>query len=535
MKINIIFYILLSFTFTLLPACNSGGSNVETNIVPKVNEIEAAKGQLAISATMNLIWEPGNEKVAEIANQFSDFIVQNTNIKQVNFNQAYDNSATKVSFQLINEEQSVNLEGYQLVIDEKGVVVSANSEIGLFYGTQSLKQILIDDSLQNKLPFLRITDAPSFGYRGMMLDVSRHFFTIAEVKTMLDLMAFYKLNTLHWHLTDDQGWRVEIDKYPLLTEIGSYRNETIVDKNFDPFIGDGISHSGFYTQAEIRDIVKYAQARYITIIPEIDMPGHMQAAIAAYPELACTDGPFEVSTRWGVHKDILCPKDITFTFLEDVLIEVMSLFPGRYVHIGGDEVPITRWQQSEVAQAFINANGLKDEHELQGYFYERMEQFLSQHGRQAIGWDEIQEKGIENATTITAWRDISFAKTAVRTGHQVILNTTDSTYFNYYQDDPASEPLAQCCMVTLKDVYNIQLLYTDLSEQENELIIGAQGSLWTEFIKTNTHLQYMLLPRMLALSEALWTNEANKNWSQFQQKLDKHYVYFDKNAINYHH
>jgi len=366
-----------------------------------------------------------------------------------------------------------------------------------------------------------------------MLDVSRHFFSVEEIKRTLDLMAFYKLNTFHWHLTDDQGWRIEIEQYPLLTDIGSFREETIVEKNFDPYIGDGIPHTGFYSQDDIREIVQYAQERYITVIPEIDMPGHMQAALAAYPELACTDGPFDVSTRWGVHKDIMCPSEVTFEFIENVLLEVMELFPSEYIHIGGDEVPTTRWKNSELAQQVIHENNLLTEHDLQGYFYERVANFLKSNNRAAIGWDEIIEKNISTQTTVMAWRDLEFAENAAKLGHQVILTPSDFTYLNYYQDNQSTEPLAQCCMITLEKAYDFSLDLVGLTKEEQSLVLGGQASLWSEYIKTQAHLEYMMLPRMLALSEVLWTNAELHDLSKLKEKLPRHFSFFEKIDVNF--
>lgn len=470
-------------------------------------------------------------KMLSIAHQFISTLDNNFSLNFSLVNETELSSEDSAIYLRLTDEFD-DVEQYELSVDNNSVVISAGTYQGLFYGIQTFYQLL-NGSTESKIAPLTINDKPQFGYRGMMLDVSRHFFTVEEVKTMLDLMAFYKFNTFHWHLTDDQGWRIEIKQYPLLADIGSYRSETILEKNFDPFIGDGIPHSGFYTQTEIKDIVQYAQERFITVIPEIDLPGHMQAALAAYPELACTEGPFDVSTRWGVHNNILCPSDETFAFLEGVLSEVITLFPSELIHIGGDEVPTTRWKQSDVAQAFIQEHNLNNEHELQGYFYRRMEQFLAQKNRKTIGWDEIQEKSLTSPTTIMAWRGEDKAIDAVKFGHSVIMATPSYTYLNYYQGDRETEPLAQCCYVPLGEVYKFDLTLDGVTLEQQKLVLGAQGNMWSEYIKTNQHLQYMMLPRMLALSEVLWSKKETRNFDVFKERLIPQFDYFDRLGINY--
>ncbi len=363
--------------------------------------------------------------------------------------------------------------------------------------------------------------------------MARWFYPPEFIKKLIDLQALYKLNTLQLHLTDDQGWRLEIKQYPRLTQVGAWRKETMVANNFEPYIGDGRPHGGFYTQEQIRDLVAYASARHVTIIPEIEMPGHAGAALAAYPELSCTGGPFEVSPIWGVHQDIFCPSEQTFRFLEHVLLEVMQLFPSAYIHIGGDEVPKDRWKESPVAQEVIRREGLAGEEELQSYFIGRIEKFLSQHGRRIIGWDEILEGGIPPEATVMSWRGDAGGIAAARQGHDVIMAPNSHTYFDYYQGDPAAEPLAIGGFVPLDSVYEFQVVPDELSTAEAAHVIGAEGCLWTEYIPNSSLAEYMLLPRMLALSEALWSPNEARSWGSFAARLPGQFARLDALGFQY--
>jgi hexosaminidase len=377
---------------------------------------------------------------------------------------------------------------------------------------------------------MNIIDKPQFSYRGLMLDVSRHFFTVEEIKKTLEIMSLYKLNTFHWHLTDDQGWRIEIEKYPLLTEIGSYRSETMVEKNFDPYVGDGVAHSGFYTQSEVKDIVAYANERFITVVPEIDLPGHMSAAIAAYPELGCNNDAINVPTYWGVFSNILCPKDKTFNFLEDVLLEVIALFPSKKIHLGGDEVPQWVWQKNEQTQDFIEKNVLAGESGLHHYFFQRMATFLVAQNRQAIGWDDLLGKGNLVNTSIMVWQNTNQLTLAAKQNVDVIMSPSEFSYFNYYQGDHDKEPLAQCCSLPIEKVYQLSAFIDGLSRAEQLRIIGIQANVWTEYIKNQAQLEYMLMPRMMALSEVAWTEPKNARWDLFEQNYIAHFAfinYFD--------
>jgi hexosaminidase len=439
---------------------------------------------------------------------------------------------------------AVNAEAYRLRVDPTAVVLSAATPAGIFYATQTLRQLLpvevegglAGDGLVDgwSIPAVEIADAPRFRYRGMHLDVGRHMFPVEFIKKYLDLLALYKLNTFHWHLTEDQGWRIEIEKYPRLTEIGAYRRETILEKNFEPFVGDGVPYGGFYTQEEIRDVVAYAAERHITVIPEIEMPGHSLAALAAYPELACTEGPFEVGTRWGVYDDVYCPSEATFAFLEDVLTEVLELFPSRYIHIGGDEAPKVRWEESPIAQAVLAREGLASEEELQSYFIRRIERFLLEHGRRLIGWDEILEGGLAPQATVMSWRGTAGGIEAARQGHDVIMTPSSHVYFDYYQSrDRSQEPLAIGGFTPLEKVYAFEPVSAELTREEAGHVLGAQANVWTEYMKTSEHVEYMVFPRLLALAEVVWSPRTSRSWPHFLGRLPAHLSRLDALGVNY--
>jgi len=431
-------------------------------------------------------------------------------------------------------------EGYQLKINSGTISILANTPKGIFYGIQSLLQVFPSSFYAQtageeriELPHCFVKDVPRFSYRGMHLDVSRHFFPPADVKRYIDMLAMYKFNTFHWHLTDDQGWRIEIKKYPKLTEIGAWRDSTLIGRyGRKPVRYDKHRYGGFYTQNEIRDIVRYAAQRHITIIPEIEMPGHSSAAIAAYPELTCTPGPFHVATTWGVFRNIYCPREKTFRFLENVLTEVMELFPSKYIHIGGDEVPKTRWKSSSFCQQLIKKEGLKDEEELQSWFIRRIEKFLNAHGRKLIGWDEILQGGLSPNATVMSWRGIKGGIEAARAGHDAIMTPGTHCYFDHYQADRMFQPLAIGGFTTLKKVYSYEPVPEELNAKEAQHILGAQGNVWTEYISDFKQVQYMTLPRMAALAEVVWTPVSKKSWPDFQQRVQKQFKIYK--ALGYH-
>lgn len=425
-------------------------------------------------------------------------------------------------------------EGYRLDIGPRGIRV-AGPPAGLFYGYQTLRQLLPAGrtAAPLRLRALTIDDAPRFAYRGMHLDVGRHLFPVDFIKRYLDQMARYKLNTFHWHLTEDQGWRIEIKRYPKLTSVGARRKETVVGRNIDPYVGDGVPYGGFYTQEQVREIVAYARARHITVIPEIEMPGHSLAALAAYPELACTPGPFEVGTNWGVYDDIFCPKEETFAFLQNVLDEVVALFPAPYLHIGGDEAPKTRWKASAEAQAVMRREGLKDEHELQSYFIRRIETFLHTRGKRIIGWDEILEGGLAPDATVMSWRGEAGGIAAAQQGHDVIMTPTQCCYFDYGQGPAAQESWGLGGELSLDKVYAYDPVPAVLGPAQARHVLGVQGNVWTEHLKTPAMVEYMVFPRLLALAEVAWTPQPQRAWPDFQRRLRGQFAQLDRDAVGY--
>ena len=439
------------------------------------------------------------------------------------------------------KDDSLTNEGYILEVLPKNIKIKAKTDQGAFYAAQSLRQLLPPEfengTFQDEeviIPCTTIKDEPEFTYRGMHLDVGRHMFSVDFIKKYIDALAMLKMNTFHWHLTEDQGWRIEIKKYPKLQEIAAFRNETLVGHYSDqPHKFDGKTYGGFYTQEEVKDVVAYAKSRFVTVIPEIELPGHAQAAIAAYPELGCTGEQVEVVTKWGVYEEIYCPKEETFTFLENVLDEVLALFPSKYIHIGGDEAPKTRWKNCDHCQALIKKEGLKDEHELQSYFISRIEAYLNSKGRQIIGWDEILEGGLAPNATVMSWRGINGAIEAAKQHHNVIMTPTSHCYFDYYQSENEDEPIAIGGFLPLEKVYSFNPIPDELNEEESKYVLGAQGNIWTEYIKTSEHVEYMVFPRILAMSEVVWSKQENKNYADFVKRVENFHERLDALNINY--
>lgn len=437
---------------------------------------------------------------------------------------------------------------YTLSVNSKGIHIVGDDEEGVFYAIQSLIQLLpLQQKTNLQIPYVQIQDAPRFAYRGMMLDAGRHFFDASFVKKYIDYLALHKINTFHWHLTEDQGWRIEIKKYPLLTQVGSCRNGTIIGHH--PGTGsDNTKDCGYYTQAQIKEIVKYAQERYITIIPEIEMPGHSSAAIAAYPELSCfpkeptaiakgvqwagsREGK-QVQQSWGVYYDVFNPSEYTFTFLQNVLDEVMALFPSKYIHIGGDECPKDAWKRSAFCQQLIQEKGLKDEHGLQSYFIGRIEKYLNSKGRNIIGWDEILEGGLAPKATVMSWRGEQGGIEAAKQKHNVIMTPNDYVYFDHGQNKP-EDSLIIGGYLPLDKVYSYDPLPKQLTPDQQHYILGAQANLWSEYITNPAKVEYMLFPRLSALSEVLWTNTPNKSWENFQLRMPAQYKRYDLWHANY--
>ncbi len=411
-------------------------------------------------------------------------------------------------------------DSYSIKIDKK-IKISYSSDASLFYAFQTLRQLILKNEGQYYLQNVTISDEPNFQYRGMHLDVSRHFFTVEEVKKYLDWMARYKFNKFHWHLTDDQGWRIEIKRYPKLTEIGSVRAQTLKGHaSVDPQVYDGIEHKGFYTQKQIKEIVAYAADLFIEVIPEIEMPGHARAALAAYPEYSCDGVRVPVAETWGVFEKVFCSKDETITFLQNILSEVVELFPGKYIHIGGDEAPKTAWKACDNCQLQMEKHNLKNEEQLQSFFIKEMDKFLQGKGKTLIGWDEILEGGLSQNAVVMSWRGIKGGIEAAEQDHMVIMTPGSHCYFDHYQSDRKGEPLAIGGYTTLEKVYSFQPIPEELRADKQGLIIGAQANLWTEYIDNFEQVEYMILPRMIALSEVLWGT--NQDYATFLNRLETH-------------
>ncbi len=437
-----------------------------------------------------------------------------------------------VSLALIRPDTLLPPEWYSLSVTAKTITINAVEEAGLFRGSRTLIQLLQQGRTTGSLSCLTISDHPRFPWRGMHLDVCRHFFPVEFVKKYIDLLARYKMNSFHWHLTEDQGWRMEIKSHPKLTEVGAWRKGSQVGP-YSRREYDSIPYGGFYTQDEIREVVAYAAARHINVVPEIELPGHAMAALAAYPHLGCTGGPYEVQKGWGVFEDVFCAgNDSTFAMLEDVLTEVMDLFPSPYIHIGGDECPKEAWKSCSKCQARKKAEGLKDEHELQSWFIQRIEKFVNAKGRKIIGWDEILEGGLAPNAAVMSWQGIEGGIAAARSGHYAVMSPGSHCYFDHYQGDPANEPLAIGGYTTVQKVYSYEPIPAELKPEEHKYILGAQGNVWTEYILTSEHVEYMAVPRMLALAEVLWTPKEKRNEADFIARLEREFPMLETMKVN---
>jgi hexosaminidase len=433
-------------------------------------------------------------------------------------------------------------EGYTFSSDSNRIIICASSEAGLFYGIQTLRQLMPPDifspervNINWSIPAVEIKDYPRFVWRGLHLDTCRHYMPVDFIKKFIDVMAIYKMNTFHWHLTDDQGWRIEIKKYPLLTQIGAWRKGTLIGHSYDkPERYDEIKHGGFYTQEQIKEIIQYAVDRHINIVPEIEMPGHSVAALASYPELSCTGGSFEVAKKWGIFDDVFCAgNERTFTFLENVLTEVIDLFPGKYIHIGGDECPKAQWENCPKCQLRIKEEKLKNEHELQSYFIKRIEKFINERGKIVIGWDEILQGGLAPNAMVMSWRGVEGGIAAAKASHYAIMTPKKYCYLDYYQASKTFEPLANGRYLPLKKVYSYNPIPDGLTKSEAKYILGHQGNIWTEYMKTPSDVEYMVYPRALAIAEVGWSMEPNKDFADFSIRLKKNFKRLDKLNVNY--
>lgn len=521
-----------AFAVSLCIAVVCFGQSGEVNIVPRPISVEYGNGTYRIDRTTKIVASTKEEKA-------SASVVNDALLSSMGFRLDVVKSRPASGGLVLSATAGASRsEGYQLQIDGSGVKISGTPE-GLFYGIQTLLQMIPakgDGTLT--LPYASISDQPRFKYRGMHLDVSRHFMPVEFVKKFIDLMSQFKLNTFHWHLTDDQGWRIEIKKYPKLTTVGQYRNESHEGSYSTTFKGDGRPVEGFYTQEQIKDVVAYAKARYVTVIPEIELPGHASAALAAYPELgkgcAAADYKFEVKKTWGIFKEVFCPTDETFKFLDDVLDETIKLFPDSpYIHIGGDEVLKDFWKESPFVQDLMKRENLKDEHEVQSYFIRRMERFVNSKGKKIIGWDEILEGGIAPNATVMSWRGMRGGIEAAKAKHDVIMTPTDFAYLDYGQGDPAFEPLNIGGYVPLEKTYSMNPVPPELTAEEAKYVIGAQANIWTEYLETPAAVEYMAFPRMLALAEVAWSANEGKNFVDFKRRMNAILPRLDARGVNY--
>lgn len=497
-------------------------------IIPKPKLLRLEKASpFSVTKKTVLIAPKGNLEV-----QYLKGIIQ----KQLGYDLAITTLAqkSKNSIELtLDSSLKMDLEEYKIEINSNVIHIQAANSKGLFYGIQTLNQLIeYYTKKTTQIPAITIVDQPKFKWRGMHLDVARHFFPKSDIKKYIDYLALYKMNVFHWHLTDDQGWRIEIKKYPKLTSVGAFRKESMVG-HYNEQRYDGKPYGGFYTQEDIKEIVAYAQQRHITVVPEIEMPGHATAALAAYPEFSCTGGPFEVGTKWGVLDDVFCPNESTLNFLKNVFDELLPLFPSEYIHIGGDECPKTRWQQCAKCQALIKREGLKDEHELQSYFVSQIEKYINNKGKKIIGWDEILEGGLAPNAAVMSWRGTDGGIAAAKAKHFVVMSPGSHCYFDHYQGEQKTEPLAIGGYTPLEMVYDFDPIPSELTADESRYILGAQGNVWTEYMENFSKVAYMAMPRMAALSEVLWGKDSTSNYTDFKERLQLHFSLLDKMKVNY--
>ncbi len=537
MKIS---YLLVIMTLSaLLFSCKTEHPSLPA-VIPMPVSMEVAIGDFVLKPSSRISYTGGVEAAA-VAEQLAAMLRPSTGFA-LNTSEDSDGDIRLVT----DNSGEWKPEEYRLSVTGRRVTLTAATPEGLFRGIQTVRQLLppqaegsaIATDVDWVIPCVDITDYPRFDWRGMHLDVSRHFFDVDFIKRYIDILAMHKLNVFHWHLVDDQGWRIEIKKYPRLTETGAWR----VDREDKPWNsrepqqpGEKATYGGFYTREQIKEIVEYAAERYITVVPEIEMPAHVGSALAAYPQYSCTGGPFTVPPGgvWPI-TDIYCAgKEETFTFLEDVLTEVMELFPSPWIHVGGDEADKTEWRRCPDCQARIRNEGLKDEDELQSYFIRRIEKFLNSNGRGLIGWDEILQGGLAPEATVMSWQGFEGGVAAAKSGHQAVMAPVSYCYFNVYQGDPATEPVSFSGLLTLKKVYSFEPVPPELTPDESKYIIGAQGCLWTEYITDGKTAEYMILPRLTALSEVVWSAPENRAWEGFSARLPKMMERFDAMGLTY--
>ena len=527
--------IIISIFFIILLMSSAQQNNKSfPGLVPTPKVIEYLDTDIKIHDTMVMNYNSDDKNLHDIIGLAESELTDISYKMRVGNN---NENFTKISV-AIDQSISKTAESYNLEIVPEGITLKGSDHAGVFYGLQTLVQIL--ETAKSKdlstLSSVSIKDSPRFQWRGMMLDVARHMFSADFVKRYIDIIAEHKMNVFHWHLTEDQGWRMPIEKYPKLESIAAWRKETLIGHYTDkPRRFDGKRYGGFYTKEEILDVIDYASKRSVTIVPEIEMPGHATAALSAYPELSCTGGPHEAETLWGIHKEVFCAgNEETFTFLENILREVSEIFPGPYIHIGGDECPKTRWKKCKKCQKRIADEGLKDEHELQSYFIKRIEKVLEKFDKRLIGWDEILEGGLAPNAIVHSWRGMDGGIEAANAGHEVVMSPTTHAYFDYYQsDDIENEPLSIGGNLSLEKVYEFEPVPDKIDIDKRHLILGGQANLWTEYITTKEKAEYMILPRICALAETVWSPRKKRDYTDFIDRLGDHLKRLDRKNFNY--
>lgn len=523
----------------LITASVFATSAQEINVIPAPQKYELEKGFFEFNSKTKVVLEQNNAEMRTAASLLIDLF-------QTAAGFPISISTGKQSGNVIIcrlKKNIENKEGYKIKVGTNTIVIEGSTTIGIFYGLQTIRQLLppqiesstkVESPIKWTVPCISISDYPAFGYRGMMLDVCRHFMPKDFVMKFIDMLSFHKLNVFHWHLTDDQGWRIEIKKYPKLTSVGGFRRMEIAGhKNAPDWTWKVGNYGGFYTQDDIREVVAYAKKLNVTIIPEIELPGHALAALAAYPELSCSGGPFEVVGKWGVFPDIFCSREETILFLQDVVSEVAGLFPGKYIHIGGDEAPKTRWQRCKACQDRMTKEGLKNENQLQSYFMDRIEKFLLTKDKKVICWDEAVEEGLSKTATIMSWRGEDGGIQAAKYGNDVIMAPHKSVYFDYYQGDKSKEPLTIGGFLPLEKVYEFSPIPKELTSEEAKHIIGVQANVWTEYMHDEKRVEYMVFPRAAALAEVSWSSAENKNFENFKGRLKFLTEHYNFLKINY--
>ena len=533
--------ILFYSTFILLTFGSGAMASAQVAIIPKPSKLMELEGKFTLHKYTTLYFDQANPELKRVIDSFRRFVKT-----LLGFEIKYTaQKPTSGYIELTLDSTVLNQEGYLLKVTPAMIEIKAHSPKGIFYALQTLRQLLPPE-IENKtvvqksweIPAVEIEDSPRFEYRGFMLDVARHFQPVEVLKRYVDLLSFYKINHFHLHLTDDQGWRIEIKKYPKLQQISAWRKESMVGHSEDkPRKYDGIRHGGYYSQEQLKDLVSYAQEHFITIVPEIELPGHSTAALAAYPELTCFPKTFQVTPDYGVFEDVYCTRESTFKFLEDVLSEVVEIFPGKMIHIGGDECPKTRWKTCPSCQQRIQQEKLKDENELQSYFIKRIQKFLNAKGRNIIGWDEIMEGGLAPGATLMYWRtwlgDKHIAE-AARADFKIIMSPLDPLYFNLYENEEREiTPLAYPGLIPLDKVYNYNPVPLELTGKDAQNIIGVQANLWSEYVTTGQSAEYMTFPRACALAEIGWSSNDSKNYSDFIRRLKINSKHLDILNVNY--